>query len=218
MLDPHKIETMKTGGKILGEVIEELVKFTKPGVKEIEIDRLAEDLIVKKGGKPGFKRVPGYKHTICISTNDVVVHGVPTDRVLEKGDLVGIDCGVFYNGFHTDMAESIIVGGDSIPELKRFLTTGRKALFNAIRQAKPGNRVGHVSREIQDLVEGAGYSIVRSLVGHGVGKELHEKPEVPGYLTTAVDKTPALVAGQTLAIEVIYNMGKSEVVYGRDDN
>ena len=100
-----KISKMRRGGRILGEVLEELIDFATPGVSEIELDKLAEKLIIKKGGKPGFKQVPGYHHTICVSTNDVVVHGIPTDRKLALGDIIGIDCGVFFEGYHTDMAE-----------------------------------------------------------------------------------------------------------------
>ncbi len=213
-----KIEKMTIAGKILGEVLEELINSVKPGMTELELDQLAEKRIIEMGGEPGFKKVPGYHHTICVSTNDVVVHGIPTERVLNKGDIIGIDCGVYYKGYHTDMAETTIVGGKAKGEIKKFLDTGKTSMFNAIRQAKPGNNVGHISQEMQNLVEGGGYSIVRSLVGHGVGRELHERPEIPGYLTGAISKTPKLSAGMTIAIEVIYNMGSREVVYEKGDD
>lgn len=215
-MDSEKIKSMSIAGKILGEVLDAILEAAKPGVSENDLDMLAQDLILKKGGKPGFKRVPGYKNTICISVNDVVVHGIPTSRILKEGDVVGIDCGVFLNGYHTDMAETIKVQS-SDDKIDRFLKIGRRALFEGIKQAKVGNRVGHISRAIQDTVEGAGYSVVRSLIGHGVGKKLHEPPEVPGYLSTTIDKTPELSEGMTLAVEVIYNMGKPEVMYGDDD-
>ena len=224
-MDTKKIATMRAAGAILGEVLELLLKEVKPGVSEIEIDQLAEKLIRKKGAEPGFKKVPSYKHTICISTNDVVVHGVPTKNVLKEGDVVGIDCGVFLNGYHTDMAETLRVSTQNsklktqnYKKIDRFLETGKRALFAGIKEARVGNRVGHISRAIQEIVEGSGYSVVRNLVGHGVGESLHEKPEIPGYLSQKIDLTPALFNGQTLAIEVIYNMGNHEVIYNRDDD
>lgn len=224
-MDSKKIDKMRKAGEILGAVVSDLFKFLKPGVSELELDNLAEKLIFGKGGRPGFKKVPGYKHTICISVNDVVVHGIPTKRIISAGDVVGIDCGVFFEGYHTDMAETLRVSDQGLKiedesskdEIDKFLKTGKKALFEAIRQAVPGNRVGHISRTMQDIIEGEGYSIVRSLVGHGVGKNLHEEPEIPGYLSKMVQETPVLREGMTIAIEAIYNMGDREVVYGGDD-
>ena len=245
---PEEIKVMREGGKILSSVLSELLKNIKPGVTELEIDNLAEKLILKKGAKPGFKEVKGYNNSICVSTNNVVVHGVPTNYKFKAGDVVGIDCGVFYKGFHTDMAETVMVGaevdhknfrvsntGDSFsknnsngvransenfvgsPRVYNFLETGKRALNETIKIAKAGNRVGHISKTIQNIVERQGYSIVRSLVGHGVGRTLHEEPEVPGFLTTKIEKTPILKNGMTIAIEVIYNMGKSGVLYSNDD-
>lgn len=214
----EEIEKMKTGGKILSEVMWELVKNVKPGFSELELDQLAEKLIREKGGEPGFKKVDGYKYSVCMSTNDVVVHGIPTDYRFKEGDIVGIDCGVYYEGFHTDMSETGRVGSklknDSIDE---FLFTGREALTKGIEAAIVGNNIGHISKAIQDIVEGKGYSIVRSLVGHGVGHELHEEPEVPGYLADPIEQTPKLTEGMVIAIEVIYNMGDSELVFANKD-
>lgn len=214
----QKIETMERAGEILGQVMDEIVDYVKEGVTELDVDMLAERRILELGGEPGFKKVEGYKHTICASTNDVVVHGIPKNRKLMNGDVFGFDCGVFLDGYHTDMAETVIVGGEADSVKKKFLESGKKALFNAIKQAKAGNRVGNISKAMQEGIEGNGYSIVRSLVGHGVGKELHEEPEVPGYLEGKIDSTPELEEGMTLAIEVIYNMGGAEVVFeGSDD-
>ena len=213
-----KIKKMTHAGKILGEVLEQVCQSVKPGITEIELDELAEKLIVEKGGEPGFKKVPGYKHTICVSTNDVVVHGIPKKRVLKEGDIIGIDCGVYYEGYHTDMAETVVVGKTEDENVLDFLRIGKDALFSAIKEAKPHNRVGNVSKAMQEGVEGNGYSIVRTLVGHGVGKELHEEPEIPGYLYGKIERTPLLKVGMTIAVEVIYNMGEKEVVYdGTDD-
>ncbi len=219
-MDNQKIESMKTGGKILGDVMSELVKMVKPGITELDIENKAVDLIGKYGGKPGFKMVPGYNYATCISTNDVVVHGIPGNRVLKQDDVLGIDCGVFYNGYHTDMAQTLRVKSQisslksqNYNEIDKFLETGKRALGEAIRQAVEGNRVGNISKAIQDIVEGAGYSVVRTLVGHGVGRNLHEDPEIPGVLNKKIENTPLLKSGMTLAIEVIYNLGTHEVVY-----
>lgn len=220
-----EIEKMKEGGKILAEVLSKILRHAKPGTSELELDRLAEKLIGEKGGESGFKKVKGYRYTICISTNDVVVHGVPTVYRLREGDVVGIDCGVYFRGFHTDMAETLRVSTINNQQLTvnkrdkidKFLDVGKKALEEAIKVAKAGNRIGHISKTIQEIVEGAGYSVVRSLIGHGVGRALHEEPEVPGFLTANIAKTPILQEGMTIAIEVIYNMGKSKVVYANKD-
>ncbi len=213
-----KIEIMREAGKMLGEVLDEVMKAIKPGITELELDTLAERLILEKGGEPGFKKVEGYKHTICVSTNEVVVHGIPKDRILKDGDIIGIDCGVYLNGFHTDMAESIVVGQTDDSNRYKFLETGKNAMYNAIRQAKIGNRVGDISMAMQDGIENSGYRVVKSLVGHGVGKELHEDPEIPGYLEKDIHSTPQLTEGMTIAVEAIYNMGKPQVEYdGSDD-
>ncbi|MEM4259581.1 MAG: type I methionyl aminopeptidase [Candidatus Pacearchaeota archaeon] len=222
----EEIKKMKQGGIILSSVLYELLKNIRPGVSELEIDKLAEKLIKEKGAEPGFKKVEGYNHSICVSTNNSVVHGIPTNYKFKKGDVVGIDCGIFYEGFHTDMAETIRVSTDNRQQttnnkkdkIDEFLNTGKKALNDAIRMVKAGNRVGHISRAIQTRIEGEGYSVVRSLVGHGVGRKLHEEPEIPGYLTTKISKTPLLIEGMTIAVEAIYNMGKSDVVLSREDN
>jgi len=216
-----EIEIMRQGGKILAEVLEELIANVKAGISEIELDQMAEKLILAKGGEPGFKKVEGYKHTICISTNDVVVHGIPTDYVLKEGDKVGIDCGVYYQGFHTDMAQTTRIKDKGLmtknDEVDKFLQTGEKAMWEGIQAARLGNRIGDISKTIQEIVEGQGYSVVKSLIGHGVGRELHEDPEVPGYLDCSILKTPLLKEGMTIAVEVIYNMGKSDVVYSGSD-
>jgi methionyl aminopeptidase len=217
----EEIKIMTISGHILAETLFEVLKHVKPGVSETELDKLADKLIIEKGGEPGFKKVKGYHHATCISTNDVVVHGIPSDYRLKEGDVIGIDCGVYYKGFHTDMSETIRVWGSGSKiqkdEVDKFLQIGKKALEEGIKAAEVGSHVGDIAKTIQDIVEGGGYSIVRSLVGHGVGRDLHEEPEVPGYLTGNIDKTPVLKNGMTIAVEVIYNMGKNEVVLANDD-
>ena len=222
---------MREGGKILSDVLWEVLGKVKPGITELELDALAQKLITKRGAESGFMKVAGYHHTICTSVNDVVVHGVPTNTRLEEGDVIGIDCGVYYKGFHTDMSETVRVGiKNQEPAWRRgrsrikkdkidiFLEIGKKALEAGIAKATIGNHVGDISKAIQTIVEGqGGYSIVRSLVGHGVGRNLHEEPEIPGYLAGRKERTPRLEEGMTIAIEIIYNMGKRDVVYSGQD-
>lgn len=212
-------ESMKKGGHMLAVSLKKALDAARPGVTEAELDHIAEQSIRSQGGEPGFMKVPGYKHTVCVATNEVVVHGIPTEYKLKKGDVICIDCGVYYEGLHTDMADTVVVGGEeaATPEVQEFLETGKKALAEAISVAIVGNRIGHISKVIQAIVEGKGYGVVKSLVGHGVGRELHEEPEVPGYLSGKIEKTPELVEGMTIAIEIIYTMGDPEVCYANED-
>ena len=218
---PEQIKIMQHGGHILASVLGEVMDAAMPGITELELDQLAEKKIRALGGEPGFMKVAGYHHATCFSTNDVVVHGIPSNYKIQVDDVVGIDCGVFYKGFHTDMSESKRIKNQESrskdDEIDRFLEVGKRALNEAIKVAVIGNRVGHISQTIQRIVEKeAGYSVVRSLIGHGVGKELHEAPEVPGYLIGNINKTPLLKEGMTIAVEVIYNMGTPEVVLDKD--
>jgi len=222
---PDEIKIMQIGGRMLSETLREVCAQIRPGMTEIEVDALADKLIREKGGEPGFKKVEGYHHATCISTNEVVVHGIPSLRILKEGDIVGIDCGVFYKGFHTDMSETVYVKPKTenlklknFDEVDKFLKVGKQALEAGISQAKVGNRVRDISKAIQDIVElKNGYSVVRSLVGHGVGRELHEDPEVPGYLQGKIEKTPKLKEGMVIAIEVIYNMGGPDLAFANND-
>ncbi len=216
---PQEIEIMNRAGAMLGIVLEETLKQVKPGVTELELDTFADRRITELGGFPGFKKVDGYKHAICVATNDVVVHGIPGDRVLKNGDIITIDAGVYLDGFHSDMAETVVVGKTQAKEIFRFLDAGKRAMYAGIMQAKPGNRVGHISKAMQEIIEKEnGFTVVRPLVGHGVGRKLHEDPQIPGYLSGKIEKTPELVPGMAIAIEIIYNMGKREVEYeGSDD-
>ena len=223
---PEEIKIMQHGGHILATVLNEVMDAAIPGITELELDELAEKRIRELGGEPGFMKVEGYRHTTCFSTNDVVVHGIPSAYKIQEGDVVGIDCGVFYKGFHTDMSETRRVSNlksqmsnlkTKNDEVDKFLAIWKTALEEAIKQAVIGNRIGHISQTIQRIVEKeAGYSVVRSLIGHGVGRELHEAPEVPGYLIGSINRTPELKEGMTIAVEVIYNMGKPDVVLDRD--
>lgn len=216
----EEIRIMREGGQKLSSVLAALLTASKPGVTLLSLESLAQDLIKASGGIPSFQTVRGYAWATCLCVNEVVVHGIPTAYVLREGDVFTVDVGLLYKGFHTDTAWTKIIGTARPKEEAgkvRFLKIGEDALWKAIDKARPGNHVGDISGTIQTIVEGAGYSIVKSLVGHGVGKELHEDPQIPGFLRGTVGRTPLLVPGMTIAIEVIYAMGSGEVVYENDD-
>ena len=206
---------MLEGGQILSKIRQALADAVRPGTALIELEDLARALIAKAGAKPSFTMVPGYEYATCLSVNDGVVHGIPSGRKLMTGDLVSIDIGVYFKGYHTDTATTVIAGkGRSIDRL--FVQTGQRALSKAINQARAGKRVGDISFAIQQEVETAGYSCVRSLSGHGIGRELHEEPAVPCLLFEEVEKTPLLQSRQALALEVIYTMGGHELTLQDD--
>jgi methionyl aminopeptidase len=217
----QQIEKMREGGKILAQILAEVKKAARVGVKTGDLDKLAESLINKSGGKPSFQMVPGYHWATCMCVNEVVVHGIPDGYKLQIGDILGIDIGIFYQRFHTDMAETVSIvnegSQDKSEETDQFLAVGKKAFSQAFSQAKVGNRVGHISEAIGQIIKEAGFSPVEALVGHGVGRELHEPPPIPCLLKGDIKDTPELVSGMTLAVEVIYNQESPEVVYRNDD-
>ena len=157
-----------------------LAKEIKPGVSTLYLDRLAHDFILDNGGKPGFLGMYNFPNTLCISPNEQVVHGIPNDKPLEDGDVISVDCGVYMNGFYGDHAYSFEVG-EVNPEVKKLLEITKKSLYKGIEQCIRGKRVGDISNAIQTYCESHGYGVVRELVGHGVGRELHEDPQVPNY-------------------------------------
>ncbi len=217
-----EIQRMKEGGRKLGMIVQQLVNYAKPGISLLDVEHLADMLIRQSGGTASFLTVPGYKWATCLCVNDVVVHGIPTGYVLKNGDVLTIDAGLLYKGLHTDMAWTKIVESKTSQKQddrkKKFLKIGEAALRKAIAEAKAGNRIGHISRVIQDVVEReGGYKIVRTLVGHGVGTSLHEPPQVPGVLKDTIENTPLLEEGMTIAIEVIYGEKTGAVVYVNDD-
>lgn len=204
---------MRSGGRLLAEILQKVLAKVASGVTTLELDKYTDDLIVQSGARPSFKLEKGYSYATCMCVNDMVVHGLPTNRSLENGDILGVDLGVFYQGFHTDASWTVMVGHQP----SAFLQTGEQALKEAISKCIVGNHIGDISKAIQDTVEGAGYSCVRQLVGHGVGRSLHEAPEIPCYLRGKIANTPEIKVGMVLAVEVIYNQGKSPVVYANDD-
>lgn len=207
------LDLMRKSGVISTKALQAALSSIKPGATGEDVDRIVADIIYKLGGDLSYKTVPGYKWATCITVNEQVVHGIPTHRVFEDGDLVGVDLAATFNGWHTDTACTILVGKDK--EKERFLQVGKQALLNGVKFAVEGKRIGDIASAIQHTVEDAGYSVVRSLVGHGVGKSLHEDPEVPGFGTAGTGHK--LKSGMTLAIEVIYTKGSGEVVLEDDD-
>lgn len=212
----REIEIIKEGGKKLALVFFRVLEEIRPGIKLVDLDKLAETLIKKQGGFPSFKTVKGYKWATCININQGVVHGIPGNYQIKNGDLVSLDMGMLWKGFHTDMAWTIAVGEESQKANSLFLKAGKKALAKAIKIAKAGNRVGHISATIEKEIRRAGFQPVEMLTGHGVGKDLHEEPLIPCFLSEKIEKTPLLQEGMVLAIEVIYTQGKPDLVLADD--
>lgn len=209
----EEAEIIKANGQILGKCHAEVAKLIEPGVTTKELDKLAEQYIRDNGGKPSFKGYGGFPASLCISLNDVVVHGFPNDRPLQEGDVLSIDCGVNKNGFHADSAYTYAVGKVS-DEVNELLVETKRSLYRAIEQVKPGNRIGDVSFAVQSHANNFDFGVVRELVGHGVGKQLHEGPEVPNYGKRG--KGPKMVPGMVLAIEPMITLGKRFVVQEND--
>ncbi len=203
---------MAEGGKKLAFVKNELAKMVKEGVSSWDIEAKADELIKKSGGEASFKKVADYRWATCVNVNDGLVHGIPSKKVtFKKGDVVSIDVGLYFKGFHTDTSVTVAIEPDK--ETLKFLETGRRALKQAILQAKPGKKISDISRAIQETIEKESYNPIKALVGHGVGRNLHEEPAIPCFVT---DHTPEIKAGMALAIEVMYALGSPEVVMEND--
>ncbi len=221
---PEEIAVMNEGGQKLGQILTELLKFAQPGIALKQIEAEANRLIDLSGGSASFKTVADYHWATCLCVNDCIVHGIPTEYILRDGDNLTIDIGMLYKGFHTDTAWAKIVKSKASQEQneqerekERFLRVGEEALWDAVNKVRPGNHIGDISEAIQTTIEGAGYSIVKSLVGHGVGRQLHEEPQVPGFLRGKIENTRKLTEGMVIAIEVIYAMGSGGAVYAGND-
>lgn len=211
--DRTEIEAIRAAAQLVGRTLDMLRERVRPGVTTGELDRLAEEFIRSHGGRPAFKGYRGFPASICPSVNDEVVHAIPGDTVLREGDIVGIDVGVEMGGYYGDAARTFPVGEVS-EEARRLLAVGDEALRRGIAQARPGQRVGDISHAIQSHVEGHGYSVVRTLVGHGIGREMHEEPQVPNF--GPPHRGPRLMAGQVLAIEPMINAGGPDVTMRPD--
>ena len=209
----EQIEFIKESADILGRAHGEIAKLIKPGINTNKLDKLAEEFIKDNGGIPSFKNYNGFPYTLCVSPNEQVVHGFPSDRELEDGDVLSIDCGVFFKGFHSDSAYTYAVGSVK-EEVKQLLKVTKESLYKGIEKAVVGNRTGDIGFEIQNFVEDYGYTVVRELVGHGVGESLHESPEVPNYGKRG--KGAKLKEGMVIAIEPMINLGKRDIVQEND--
>ena len=211
----HEIELMRKAGEILAKTHEELKKIIKPGISTYEIDKCGEDFIRSCGCEPSFLNYQGYPASICVSVNDEVVHGIPSkERILQEGDIVSLDAGLIYKGFHSDAARTHAVGKVS-PEAQKLMDVTKQSFFEGIKLAVPGNHLFDISEAIQKYVESNGYSVVRDLVGHGIGTHLHEDPQIPNFKQRR--KGMKLRPGMTLAIEPMVNEGSYDVVWLDDD-
>jgi methionyl aminopeptidase len=209
----EEINLIKVSAQVLGKAHAEVATWVKPGVTTGKLDMVAEEYIRDNGGIPSFKGFNKFPASLCISVNEVVVHGIPGSYILKDGDIVSIDCGVKLNGFHSDSAYTYPVGEVS-KEVMNLLTATKKSLYKGIDQAIDGSRIGDIGHAVQSYVEERGYTVVRELVGHGVGRDLHESPEVPNYGKRG--KGVRLREGMVLAIEPMINLGSKGVVQERD--
>ena len=205
---PEEIEKMRASNHIVAEILIALKEKVKPGVTTGELDSYSEGLVRKKGAVPAFKGYMGYPYSLCISVNSEVVHGMPTNRVLVEGDIVSLDFGAYYKGYYGDAAITVPVG-DVSEDASRLIRVTEQGLYDGIREAKRGNRLGDISAAVQHCIEAAGFSVVRDFVGHGIGKKLHEEPQIPNYGIRG--RGLELKAGMVLAIEPMVNEGTYKV-------
>ncbi len=204
----REIDLIATSCQIVADTLDMLTEHVKPGASIIDLDEMAETFIRNQGGRPAFKGYMGFPATLCVSVDDEVVHGVPNDRVLKEGQIVGIDCGAEKDGYYGDHARTFAIGKVS-NDKQKLMDTTRESLMRGIAAAKPGNYVSDIGHAIQSYVEKFGYSVVRELVGHGIGSELHEEPQVPNY--GQPKQGYKLREGMCIAIEPMINMGVKEV-------
>lgn len=210
-----EIEKMKASGKIVSEVLGEIEKNIFPGITTKELDRIATNYIIRSGAFPSFLGVPNYyggikfPGAICASVNGEVIHGIPDDRKLKEGDILSVDVGAYYNGFHGDAARTFPVGKVS-EEALQLIEVTKQSFFEGLKFVKPNNRVSDISGAIEDYVSSFGYSIVKEYTGHGIGRDLHEDPEVPNYRTNR--RGHRLAAGMAIAIEPMVNQGSDEIL------
>ncbi|MSU54623.1 MAG: type I methionyl aminopeptidase [Candidatus Staskawiczbacteria bacterium] len=203
-----EIQIMAEGGKILATVLKKVAEMVKPGITTLELDRLAESLILAEGAKPAFKGYLGFPYSLCASVNEIVVHGFPDNTPLKNGDIVGLDLGVLWKGYNTDMAVTVAVGQISF-EAKRLIDVTKKSLRLGLKKVRAGVMTGDLGNTIQRFVEDQGFGVVRTLYGHGIGKQVHEDPYVPNYGKRATGDI--LKEGMVICIEPMVTMGDHEV-------
>lgn len=209
----EEIELMRQSNMLVSKTLAEIAKFIGPGVKTNLLDKIAEEFIRDHGGIPGFLGYQGFPNTLCVSVNNTVVHGIPSDYELREGDIVSVDCGVLMNNYYGDSAFTYTIGQVK-PEIMMLLKITKEALYKGIEKAVEGNRLGDISYAIQSHCEHHGFSVVREMVGHGVGRKLHEKPEVPNYGKRG--SGVKLSKGLVIAIEPMINLGKKEIYQAND--
>lgn len=211
----EEIELMRTAGRVLAAVHQNLAKAIKPGMSTLEIDRLGEEMIRSNGCVPSFKNYCGYPASICVSVNEEVVHGIPTEkRIIKEGDIVSLDAGVIYKGYHSDAARTVGVG-EITDEAKLLIERTRQSFFEGMKMAKANQHLHDISRAIGDYASQFGYGVVRDLCGHGIGSQLHEEPEIPNFRQWR--RGIRLRPGMTLAVEPMINMGTHEVLWLDDE-
>lgn len=205
---PEEVTKIHRAGQIVAEVLEELRERIRPGMTTLDLDRMAEGGIQKRGGQPAFKGYKGFPATLCTSVNEEIVHGIPSDRTLQEGDIIGLDLGAIVEGYYGDAAITVAVGAIQ-PRVQRLVQVTKESLYRGIEKMKVGNRLSDVSHAVQKHVEAAGYSVVKDFVGHGIGQALHEEPQLPNFGKPG--QGPRLRSGMVLAIEPMVNMGKDGV-------
>ncbi len=209
----EEIELMRESNRLVGMTHGELSKHIRPGITTLQLDKIADEFIRDHGAVPSFLGYGGFPNSICTSVNEHVVHGIPNNSPLQEGDIISVDCGVLKNGYNGDSAYTFCVG-EVAEEIKELLRVTRKSLYIGIEQAKEGNRIGDIGNAIQTYCEKLGYSVVRELVGHGIGRDMHEAPEVPNYGRRGTG--PLIKDGMCIAIEPMINMGSKNVVFEND--
>lgn len=211
--DPSEIDLIREAAQVVGRTLKMLGEHVRPGITTAELDRIAEAYIRSQGAEPAFKGYRGFPASICPSVNEQVVHAIPGGTKLKEGDIISLDVGARKNGYYGDAAVTYPVGAIDA-EAQKLLDVTRESLAAGIVQARPGNRVGDIGHAVQAVAEANGFSVVRTLVGHGIGREMHEEPQVPNYGPPS--RGPRLLAGQVIAIEPMVNIGGPDVVTGKD--
>jgi methionyl aminopeptidase len=209
----EEIELLRASNMLVAKTLGELAKLIKPGITTLELDKRAEEYIRDNGGIPGFLNYQGFPNTLCTSVNEQVVHGIPNKKALTDGDIVSVDCGVLLNGFYGDSAYTFAIG-EVAEEIKKLLEATKTSLFLGIEKAIAGNRLGDIGAAIQQYTEAKGYSVVREMVGHGIGRKLHEAPEVPNY--GKAGNGIQMKHGMVIAIEPMINLGKRNIIQEND--
>ncbi len=209
----EEIELMRESNLLVGKTLAELARAVKPGVSTLELDKIAETYIRDHKGVPGFLNYQGFPNTLCTSVNEQVVHGIPNKKPLQEGDIVSVDCGVLLNGFFGDSAYTFEVGVVK-PEIRALLEATKAALYKGIEMAVEGNRIGDIGYAVQEYCETRGYSVVREMVGHGLGRSLHEAPEIPNYGRRGTGSK--LRKGMVICIEPMINLGKRQILMEDD--